>query len=1108
MCKHKTYVPLHGHSTYSFNDGVTKIEDIIKKAKEIGTDSIGLTEHGNLSSFYKFYKAAKESNIKPIIGCEFYQNDLYFDNRELFLQTKKKSSKSEKEIEDDEESDEYGTQSSNNHFLAYATDYEGVKNLIKLSNIGFENFYRKPLVSSQLIFEKLDDHNIVTTGCLQSKINQLLLSGNESEAIDLLKKLRNKFDKNFYIEIQLNHLDEQKRVNSFYEKVYNKTGIKPVLGIDFHYANEEDNYIQYLLYVIKQRQTINSLTYDKWFYNVRDLHIKTINEIYERAKKFGMNLEFLETAIDSTFEIRDKTNIEITTYRNNFPKFFEESNLSKEKLISQLKQKYIDKVHNGSIPKERINEYNERLKYEMQIIESKGFFDYFLILDDLLTNFVYKSGGATGAGRGSAGGSLVLFILDITKIDPIRHSLIFERFLNPARIDPADVDMDIDSFTQKNVEGYFKEKFGNDKVCHISNFIKFGAKTIVKDLCRIFELDFVLSNKLTGLFDAKPDVSIGEELKKAISIAKQQKDEKLLKFIEENRHIFDKYGDKFIGMVRQTGKHASGILISNKTLSESEMPVLKVDGEIVTAVQEGGDEREVSELGFCKLDILGLIASSVINETLKLIEKKYNIKDLERKILLSDLEDEKVYEQFEKGNCRDIFQFGSDNMINLIKQIRPKNIEDLCSINGLFRPAVIQSGGIDEYLKNRQNPEMAKQKLSAIHPKLWEILKNTFGIPIFQEDIMFILREIGGFTLAEADKGRKILKLLHKGNQDKTDAFFKMLKQFKDRARDNGISEKDLDWLLDILAKYSEYSFCRAHSFAYALNAYIAMYLKVYYPLEYYSSLLNNSTMDEVGWFMKQMKASNIRFNSFKYKKTSDKFSVDYNNNSIKIGLNLIKGLASADIDKINNLTANNLIELSRQITENKISKRTIEPLCRIDYFSEIFENSRLLEFILIECKRLKKKEILEDKIKTIIEANKDIKDFSIVEKNKFQKEYLQFYITEHPLNNMLEQMKQNAPELLRQFLSPKQIRESFDSGQLMLIGLVNDFEMRKSKKTGREYFKIILEDDEKQIFITSFDARDVSEIKSGDIIVIPVDKNNFGFTKQRKTKIEILKQY
>lgn len=408
----------------------------------------------------------------------------------------------------------------------------------------------------------------------------------------------------------------------------------------------------------------------------------------------------------------------------------------------------------------------------------------------------------------SAGGCLILFILDITKIDPVRHNLIFERFLNPGRQDPPDVDIDLDSKIHKQVEDYLKDKYGREKVCHIANFNKFGAKSVVKDLCRIFELDYYLSNKLTGLF-SKFDRTVSEELIAAKDLAIKMQDEKLLNFIDENFDNLSKYGDRMIGMVRQVGRHASGILISNNDLNVSDIPINRLKGELITGVQEGTEDREVSELGYLKLDILGLTNASVINETIKLVEQKYGIKDLENTLIKSDFDHQPVWDEFAKGNCQDIFQFGGDGMIDVIKDIKPKNIYELCAINALYRPANIEAGMIKEYKDNRNNPEAAKAKLSKIDPDLWEILKETFGAIAYQEQTMFILQKIGGFTLAEADSLRKTLKTFYRvgSEQHTNEKFIEIIKRFEDGALKKGVSKENAHDLLQTLSKYTGYTF-------------------------------------------------------------------------------------------------------------------------------------------------------------------------------------------------------------------------------------------------------------------------------------------------------------
>lgn len=1102
MCKHKSYIPLHGHTTYSVGDGVTRIDDLIERVKEIGSDAFGVTEHGNMSSFLKVYKAAIENKLKPILGCELYLNDEFFNNKEEFLKSKKKDKEENEEPETDVD-DEYGhNKFSNNHFLVYAKNYDGLKNLIYLSNYGFENFYRKPLVSSEKIFEKLDNNNIVTTGCIQSKFNQLIINDKNKEALELLKQYKDKFGDDFYLEIQFNGLQQQDKVNEFYKKVSDKLNIKPVFALDYHYARKTDWYIQYLLYVIKGRNTVKSLPEEDWFYNVRTLYIKEIDEIYDYAKKNKFDINFLEKAIDSTFEIRDKVDIKIPLYTDKFPKFTSSEEESIKIFSEKIKLKWKEKLDNGLIPREKIKEYKERLKFEYDLIIEKKIVDYFLILDDMLTNFVYKSGGATGAGRGSAGSSLILFILDVTKIDPIKYNLIFERFLNPARQDPPDVDMDIDSITQKNVEDYFKEKYGLNKVCHIANFGKFGAKTVIKDLCRIFELDYMLSNRLTALFNTlKSDLPIDEELKKAREIAEKQKDYQLCSFIDKNKPIFVEIGSKFSGMVRNIGRHASGILISNKELNNSEIPIMRLKGDLITGIQEGGDEREVTELGYLKLDILGLITATINSDTIKLIEKKYEIKNIERDILISEYDDADVYKEFELGNCRDIFQFGSDNMITLIKKIKPNSIQELCAINALWRPALILAGGVDEYVENRGNKEIAKEKLDEMNKELWPILEETYGIPVYQEQIMFILQKIGGFSLAESDKGRKILKLLHKGNQEKNEDFNKMISTFKERAIKSGMKPNHVEDLLNKLASYSNYSFNKSHSFAYAINAYISMWLKVHYKKEYYATLLNYSSQDDMTWFVKQAKNNGVKFEKLLLGKTKNIFTVDYKNDIIQYGLSSIKGVKTADIEKINNVDKLTDIDaLSKFIIEEKIGKKTIETLCRLNYFSEIHENSKYLETYLLELKSIKSKKKFEEKKKEIEESIKDIKDWDDSKKYEYEKEYLGFYFRDHPFTVYYDAI--DDKNLFKKFIFPKDIDDNDEYIGIKLVGIVNDIEMKKSKKSGKEYYKMIIEDDIKQLYVTIWESEAVKDLNKGSFIIVQVSKNTFGFSKDRHSKI------
>lgn len=663
---------------------------------------------------------------------------------------------------------------------------------------------------------------------------------------------------------------------------------------------------------------------------------------------------------------------------------------------------------------------------------------------------------------------------------------------------------DIDHITHKQVEDYLKRKYGDDKVCHIANFGRFGTKTIVKDLCRVFELDFDASNRLTAYFDPyNTTIPVGEALEKARELALKSKDSKTVTFIDDNKDLLSKHGDRMVGMVRQVGRHASGILISNNTLSDSDIPIYRLKGEYVTGVPEGAEGREVSELGYLKLDILGLVTATINNETIRMVENRYGIENLEQQLLKSNFDDEQVYEQFAEGNCKDIFQFGTDQMVGLIKAVKPKSIYDLSVVNALYRPGAIEAGGIDEYLKNRKDPSSAKYKIDKIHPDIWPVLEESCGVMIYQEQTMFLFQKIGGFTLAQADETRKILKLSkNEGNNPK---YLAMVEKFAAGAKQKGIKQSDITKLVDIMAAYSKYSFNKSHSVSYAINAYISMWLKVKFPKEYYATLLNYSDREEGGLFIKQAQYDGAKFGKFLYGEVREKFEVDYDADIVRYGLNNVKGIKTSDIPKIVNSSVTNMYELVEYVQKQKITKKTIEVLCRLGFFSSIIKNDKLLEAMLLELRASKK--LPEDFTKWAgsLEARaKELEDWDETEKYQFQKEYLGFYFKSHPFTEYYEILSQN-PDFVNRFVIPKQIDAQESYKNIKLLGIVNSIVLKKSKNTGKEYYRLIIEDDLKQIGINVWEANTLTTIQKGNLVVVIVSNNKFGFSKDRNTFIEKL---
>ena len=425
---------------------------------------------------------------------------------------------------------------------------------------------------------------------------------------------------------------------------------------------------------------------------------------------------------------------------------------------------------------------------------------------------------------------------------------------------------------------------------------------------------------------------------------------------------------------------------------------------------------------------------------------------------------------------------------------------DVYEPNFLIDDCVVHnSGGIEEYIESRNNIKSAKERIDNIHKSLWEILGPTYSVPIFQEQIMKILQIIGGFTLAEADNGRKILKLLHKANQEKNKDFTNMLNTFKNNAKQNGMSEENIIWLLNKLGEYSSYSFCKSHSFSYALNAYISMWLKIHYPLEYYSSLLNYTEINKINWHIKQIKKSNIQFNKFELGKVKENFKVDYNNNTISLGLSYVKGLNKKDckilIDKYKEI--NNIHDLLNFIKNNKISKRTYTPLCKLNFFKHIYSNSAKLLYILTNIK-WKKNDIInmDELIQTHIE------EYTSNDIFKNQKELFGFYISKHPFDKYEIMLNKKLDDDLKSVIFfPKSLNNIQLDNKYFICGIVSDIIMKKTKKD-KEYWKIILEDNEKQIYITIWDIQSIKNLKKNDFILLQAVYSKFGFTKERTCDI------
>jgi DNA polymerase-3 subunit alpha len=1066
----KNYIPIHAHSCYSFGDGSMSVENYVKKVKELGMLGASLTEHGNMASSLKFYKECKRQNVNPILGIEAYLND----NRD--------AQKEENEAAPEEEIQLKDYDKFNSHVVLLAKNYQGYKDLVHLSGEAVMNgFYYKPRTKNDLIFEKAGNI-MISTACQGSQWANKIRFADYKGFVELVRKYKAVFKDDFYLEVQFLEDDSfQKDYNDALIEIGSSENIKVIVGLDAHYVDEEDWYLQKVKMMINQKANFDDLKnpdFKIWLISQKGFFVKPYNQLIDFGKKYGYSDAQIEGWLDNTLEINSKVNIEIPFYKFSFPKCKIPDGFTNESYFTKLCiEGFKNRLEEKRIPKEK--RYLDQLKYEMDIIKNKGFAGYFLLIKSVIEK-VKELGGRTGAGRGSAVGSLVSFCLNITNLDPIANSLYFERFLNPERKDPCDIDCDFSSDEQKMIEEELKKEYGHQSVAHIANYIKFGAKSIVRDLSRVNNFDFTLTNELSKMFDEE------KNLKENIDNLKTKKlSPELSQYIDNHEAYIVKWGEKLENQVRNAGSHASGTVISPGKLYDF-IPIIRLKNQYMTAFQEGGDEREVSEIGLVKLDLLGLNTCSIINDTLKLVLKRTGT-DIALKMETDLLKDQKVYEKFREGDTLDIFQFGSPGMKSILQQSKPSTFEDIATINSLYRPASINAGFVAQYIENKNDPT----KIKYIHPKLEPILGKTYGVITYQEQVMGILRAIGGFTLAEADKARKIMKLLNKtsSNQDPIikAEFDHVLEKFKVGALENGLDERQMNQLLDQMAKYSEYSFCAAHAAGYALNAYQQMWLKVYYPYEYFASLLNRVIQENTLEIIKEAKRNKINLIPFDINKSNYEFALN-EKNDIVMGFKIIKGVGTEEIKKLIECRPfESMEDFLQKAVKQKVSKRVIEPLIQLGVLSHWQTNRKSILSYYYKLKEKKKK----DNPTFVLEE-----DYSNLEKTEFETKYLGFYLQEHPIS------KYN--EILTKYKVTKV--SQVDVLTKTIAGILQKVQVKKTK-TNKTYHVLTIADEEKSIDVKVWAQQIPADFIVGYLLVLTnVDNNKYGYSTKSFTNIKVIK--
>ncbi|MFQ3574727.1 MAG: DNA polymerase III subunit alpha, partial [Thermodesulfovibrionales bacterium] len=774
------YAPLHLHTQYSLLDGAIKIDDLIAKSQEFGLKAVAITDHGNIFGAVEFFKKAKDAGIKPIIGCEVYVAP---------------TSRLEKtKVTLEEEAEEYAF-----HLILLVENKEGYLNLCRLITSSYmDGFYYKPRVDKEL----LRQHSkglIALSACLKGEVPYYITSGQFEKAKEVTDEYLSIFGKdNFYLEIQSNGLEEQQIANEGLIKLSTLFDIPLVATNDCHYLNKEDALTHEILLCIQTNKTLKDPR--RMRFSTDEFYFKSPKEMYQAFKG-------LEQALINTGIIADRCNFEFTLKKNYLPQYIPPTGQSPDDYLNEIAKRGLLDRFNGSPPQE----YVERLNTEMEMIVKMGFSAYFLIVWDFIS-FAKSRGIPVGPGRGSAAGSLVAYAIGITEIDPIRYGLLFERFLNPERISMPDIDIDLCRDRRQEVINYVTEKYGNDRVAQIITFGSMAAKAAIRDVGRALDIPLNEVDKIAKLIPTN-NVKITKAL---------ETNDQLMSLYREDsriRELLD-HAIKLEGLSRHVSKHAAGVVIAPEPITNF-MPLYKnpSDENITTHFEM----KAVENLGLLKFDFLGLATLTIIQKTLQFIRSQG--KDLD--ISKIPFDDAKTYELLGSGETTAVFQLESKGMRDILVRMKPNVFEDLIALVALYRPGPM--AWIDDFIKRKKGLEQVDYKF----PELRNILHETYGIAIYQEQVMMIANKIAGFSMGQADILRKAM-----GKKLK-DVMAKQKEEFIAGAVSRGIPEDDARRLFEELEPFAEYGFNKSHSASYAYLAYQTAYLKAHFPVEFMAANLS-----------------------------------------------------------------------------------------------------------------------------------------------------------------------------------------------------------------------------------------------------------------------------
>lgn len=901
------FTHLHVHSQYSILDGAASIKSLVKKAKEDGMLAVALTDHGNMFGIKEFYDTCKKNEIKPILGVEAY--------------VAPRSMKDRNGSED----------RSGDHLVILAKNLKGYKNLLKLvSTSNIEGYYYKPRIDKELL-EKHSEGLIISTACLGGEVSQRIMDGNLDAAREAIKWYKGVFGEDYYLELQRHPTNDPKlrqeiymnqvKVNEQILKLSAELGVKYICTNDVHFTNKEDAEAHDILICLNTGRDLDDPTRMRY----------SKHEWFKSTEEMNLLFADLPDALANTMEIANKVESYELDSKPIMPDFpLPEGFTNEGDYLVHLTMEGAKKRYGDPIPPEKL----ERIEFELGVILKMGFPGYFLIVQDFI-NEARKMGVFVGPGRGSAAGSAVSYCVGITSVDPIKYDLLFERFLNPDRISMPDVDIDFDDDGRQSVIDFVTNKYGRDKVAHICTFGTMATKSSIKDVARVLKLPLSESNRLTKLVPDNPGMSFKKAYKEAPELLQEKSstDPLIVKTLN--------LAEQLEGSVRQSGVHACGILISKDPLDEH-IPVMPTKDEDILTTQYDG--HFVEPIGLLKMDFLGLKTLSIIKETIENVKLS---RDIEVDISTVPMEDEETFHLFSNGDTTAIFQFESPGMKKHLRGLVPNRFEDLVAMNALYRP------GPMEYIPSFIERKHGREEIKYDHPMMETILKETYGVTVYQEQVMLLSRVLGNFTRGDSDVLRKAMgkKLIDQMNKLKTKFLEGCMANPEFVAGCVDKTPKGMETLINKIwsdwEAFASYAFNKSHSVCYAYVAYQTGYLKAHYPAEFMAGVLsrNLSNITNITLFMEETRRMGIEILGPDVNESFSKFTVN-KRGAIRFGMAGIKGVGEGAVQAIiaerkKGGPFSDVYNFVERLNLNTVNKKNIEALVMAGAFDGLGNYNR-----------------------------------------------------------------------------------------------------------------------------------------------------------------------